>query len=62
VDFSVLLRRQNKILTGGNMETKCGAKVEERPSRNCPTWESIPYIVTKHRHYVGAEKCLLTGV
>jgi hypothetical protein len=25
-DTAVLLRRENKILTGGNMETKCGAK------------------------------------
>jgi hypothetical protein len=28
VDASVLLRRGNKILTGGNMETKCGAETE----------------------------------
>ena len=28
VDASVLLRRGNKILTGGNMKTKCGAETE----------------------------------
>jgi hypothetical protein len=28
VDASVLLRRVNKILTGGNMQTKCGVKTE----------------------------------
>ena len=28
---------------GGNIETKCGAETEERPSRDCPTWGSIPY-------------------
>jgi hypothetical protein len=28
VDTSVLLRRENKILTGGNMETNCGAETE----------------------------------
>jgi hypothetical protein len=28
VDASVLLKRGNKILAGGNMETKCGAKTE----------------------------------
>jgi hypothetical protein len=28
VDASVLLIRGNKILTGGNMETKCGAEAE----------------------------------
>jgi hypothetical protein len=30
VDASVLLRRVNKILTGGNMETKCGAETERK--------------------------------
>jgi hypothetical protein len=29
VDALVLLRRGNKILTGGNTETKCGADIEE---------------------------------
>jgi hypothetical protein len=28
VDASVLLRRVNKILTGENMDTKCGAETE----------------------------------
>ena len=28
VDASVLLRRRNKILTGGNMETNFGAETE----------------------------------
>jgi hypothetical protein len=28
VDASVLLRRGNKILKGGNTETKCGAETE----------------------------------
>jgi hypothetical protein len=28
VDVSVLLRRGNKILMGGNTETKCGAETE----------------------------------
>jgi hypothetical protein len=28
VDASVLFRRANKILTRGNMETKCGAETE----------------------------------
>ena len=27
---SLLLRRVNKILTGRNMETKCGAETEEK--------------------------------
>jgi hypothetical protein len=28
VDASVLLRRENKILVGGNMETKCESETE----------------------------------
>jgi hypothetical protein len=28
VDASVLLRRGNKIIMGGNMETKCGVETE----------------------------------
>jgi hypothetical protein len=28
VDVSVLVRRRNKILTGGNMETQYGAETE----------------------------------
>jgi hypothetical protein len=47
VGASVLLRKGNKILTGANMETKCRAGTEERPSRDCPTWRFIPYTVTK---------------
>ena len=33
VDASVLLRRGNKVLTGGNMETKSGAKTEGQGRR-----------------------------
>jgi len=37
VDVSVLLRRGNKTLTGGNMEPKCGQRLKERPSRDGST-------------------------
>ena len=30
VDASVLLRRGNKIFTGGNTKTNCGAETEEK--------------------------------
>jgi hypothetical protein len=36
VDASVLLRRRNKILTGGNMETKCGAENEGKGIQRLP--------------------------
>jgi hypothetical protein len=36
VDASVLFRRVNKILTGGNMETKCGAETERKGIQRLP--------------------------
>jgi hypothetical protein len=36
VYVSVLLRRGNKILTGGNVETKCGAKTEAQAIQRLP--------------------------
>jgi hypothetical protein len=36
MDASVLLRRVNKILTGGNMETKCGAETEAKAIQRLP--------------------------
>jgi hypothetical protein len=35
-DASVLLRRGNKILTGGNVETKCGAETEGKAIQRLP--------------------------
>ena len=31
-------------------------RLKERPSRDCPTWGSIPYTVTKPRHYCGCQQ------
>jgi hypothetical protein len=58
VGASVLLRKGNKILKGGNMETKCRARLKERSSRDCPSWESIPYKDTKLKHYCGCQEVL----
>jgi hypothetical protein len=33
VDASVLFKRVNKILTGGNMETQCGAETKGKASQ-----------------------------
>jgi hypothetical protein len=57
VDASVL-RRGNKIFMGGNAETKCGAELKERLSRDCPIWDSIPYTVTKPRHHCRCQQVL----
>jgi hypothetical protein len=52
----VLLRRGNKILTGGNTETKCGAETEGKAIQRLPHLGSIPYTVTKPRHYCGCQE------
>jgi hypothetical protein len=31
-------------------------RLKERPSRACPAWGSIPYIVNKCRHYCGCQE------
>jgi hypothetical protein len=36
VDASVLLRMGNKILTGGNMKTKCGIETERKAIQKLP--------------------------
>jgi hypothetical protein len=36
VDALVLFRRANKIITGGNMETKCGAETEGKAIQRQP--------------------------
>jgi hypothetical protein len=51
VEASVLLRRGNKILKGGNMETKYGAETEGKAIQRLPNLGSIPYTDTKPRHY-----------
>ena len=57
VDTSVFLRRGNKIPMEGVTDTKCGAEAEG-PFSDCLTWESIPYTITKPRHYCGCQEVL----
>jgi hypothetical protein len=64
IDASVLLRRGNKILREEIWIQSMEQRSKERPSRDYPTWESIPYSVTKPRHYcrcqeVVAERSLI---
>jgi hypothetical protein len=58
MDTSVLLRGENKIFKGGNMRQSMEQRLKERPSRDCPTCASIPYTVTKPRHYCGCYEVL----
>jgi hypothetical protein len=58
VDTLVLLRRGNKIPMRG--DTKYRAETEEKAMQRLPHLGIIPYIVTKPRHYLDVNKCLLT--
>jgi hypothetical protein len=42
VDASVLVRRENKILEGGNTETKCGAETEGKAIQRLPHLQILP--------------------
>jgi hypothetical protein len=33
-------------------------RLKESPFRDCPTWASILYITTKHKHYCGCQQDL----
>jgi hypothetical protein len=48
-----LIRSLNSelLLSKGNIGAKSGAETEGRPSRDWPTWGSIPSAATKPRHY-----------
>ena len=54
----VLFRRVNKIVTGGNMETKYGAETEGKAIQRLPDLGSIPYTVTKPGSYCGCWEVL----
>jgi hypothetical protein len=58
VDASVLLKRENKILMEGNMETSVKQRLKERTSRDCATWGSIPNTDTKPIHYCEYQEVL----
>ena len=62
VDASVLLRRVNKILTGGNMETKCGAETEGKAIQRLSHLGNPSCMQTPNSDTIADEKkCLLTG-
>ena len=60
VDALVLLRRGNKILTGANIKTKCGAEAEGKANQRLPPpWDL--FHTPNSDTIVDAKKCLLTG-
>jgi hypothetical protein len=58
MNTSVLLRKRNKIPMGGDTLTKCGAETEGKTIQRLPPSGSIPYTVTKPRHYCGCQQVL----
>jgi hypothetical protein len=61
VDASALLRRGNKILTGRNMRTNCGAKNERKAIQRLPNLGIHPIYSQQIDTIVDSNKCLLTG-
>jgi hypothetical protein len=51
VDTSNLLRSVTKYPWEEIHRQSVEKRLKERPSRDCPTWGSIPYTITKPRHY-----------
>jgi hypothetical protein len=58
VDTLVLLRRGNKYPWEEIQRQSVEPRLKEWPSRDCPTWGSIPYTVSKPRHYCGCQQVL----
>jgi hypothetical protein len=62
VGASVLLRRGNKILMGGDTETKCGAETEEKAiQRLHPPGDPSNIKSPNPDTIMDTKKCLLTG-
>ena len=57
VDGLVFLRRGNKIQEQTPRQS-VEQRLKEKPSRDCLTWRSIPYTVTKLGHYCGCQEVL----
>ena len=60
-DVLVLLRRGNKILKGGNTETKYGAETEGKAIQRLVHLGLHPIYTPNPDTIVDAKKCLLTG-
>jgi hypothetical protein len=52
---SVFMKKEVALLQR-NAVSAVEQKLKERPSSDCPIWGSIPYTVTKPRHYCGFQQ------
>jgi hypothetical protein len=53
VDASVILRGGTKYSEEDIRRQSVEQRLKERSSRDCPTWGSIPYTITKPKRYCG---------
>jgi hypothetical protein len=51
----------NKIITGGNMETKCGTETEGKAIQRLSHLGIIPYTASKPGCYCGCQEALAHG-
>jgi hypothetical protein len=58
MDASVFLRSGNKLLTGGNMEIKCGAETKGKAIQRLLCLGIPPIYSCKPRHYCGCWEVL----
>jgi hypothetical protein len=58
VSAAVLLRRGRKYSQEEIWKQSVEQRLKERRSRDCPTWEFIPYRITKPRCYCGYQEVL----
>jgi len=61
VEASILLKRGNKVLKGGNKETKFGAETEGKAIQRLPHLGIHSVQTPNPDIVVDAKKCLLTG-
>jgi hypothetical protein len=58
VDTPIPLRRGNKHPLKELQKQSVKQSLKERPFRDCPSWGSIPYTVTKPRYYYRCQEVL----
>jgi len=61
VDLSVILKRGNKILTGGNMETNCRAETEGKAIQRLSHLDPSYIYSANPENIADDKKCMLIG-
>ena len=61
MDASELLRKGNKILTGGHMETKCGTETEGKAIQKLPHLGTYPIYSPQNQTLLSVQEVLSDG-